>query len=41
MIEKKKGFVALLRENISIDQKLIKIHRIIHQDALCASITEF
>lgn len=39
MVGNKKGFVSLLQEhleNFGIPQKLVKIHCIIHQEALCA-----
>lgn len=34
--KRKKCFVALLQEHIGIVHKLIKLHCIIHQDALCS-----
>ena len=41
MIGEKKGFVSLLQEHIGTDHKLIKLHCIIHQDALCAKSLNF
>ena len=41
MVGGKKGFDALLHEHICIDKKLIKLHCIIHQEALCAKSLNF
>lgn len=41
MVGQNKGFVTLLHEHIGIDKKLIKLHCIIHQDALCAKSLNF
>ena len=41
MVGEKKGFVALLQNHIGIDKKIIKLHCIIHQEALCAKSLNF
>ena len=40
-LEKKKGFISFLQEHIGIYHKLIKLHCIVHQDALCAKSINF
>jgi hypothetical protein len=41
MVGKKKGFVTLLQNHIGNDQEKIKLHCIIHQEALCSKSLDF
>ena len=41
MVGEKNGFVALLHNHVGTERNLIKIHCILHQDALCAKSLPF